>query len=171
MTKDSQDPTTGLAEVVKRHLRGEPPADIAARLSLPPGEVNRLLGLARRRWGEAARSRRAETHTLVTDLGRLELRFRSEWDRRGPGLPPTPADNPLGVGRTLEEDQSGYSHLLAVAGRSLLLPLASESVRTDVCPSSPAAHDEVAGLSLEEVEDEITRLAYGLGLGKKKTPR
>ena len=166
-------PATLLSNIVKRYLTGEHPGDIAADLGLPAAQVNRQLAVARRRWSDGARFARSEAHSMLTELEALEAGFRKEWARLGPVLSAGCRDQEeLTKDRDRDDDVDGDSaHMLQVAAYCLLTPPLLKSPHLEAGVSSPLADEYVDGLSPEEVQHEITRLAHGLGLRKTKTSR
>ena len=167
--KVKQAASSELSQVVRRHLRGDSPTEIARQLDLTVPQVSRHLALARRRWTECALARKSLVAQLLEDLDQIETSFETEWNRLGPRLPQSKKGKVL-AGRVpyVEDSDPDHVRLLesaaaCIAGRVRLTPM-------DSAPTCVAATGEpLDDLSAEEVDSELVRLAYGAQLKRTQT--
>ena len=168
MSAQSKDPERSRhnAQIIRRHLKGEQPADIARRLGIPAARVNRELTLARKRWQEGRTVGLAEAAESQRDIDEMEDVFLRAWAKHGlPGATPMRTRD---ESATFAERQDNVDSLETAAQcirrrsrlRAVQRPGASQSETLD----------PIDDLSEEEVDRDLARIAYELKLRGTKAP-
>ena len=154
------------ANIIKRHLKGDQPADIARRLDIPAAQVNRELALARKRWQENRTAGLAKAAQIQLDINDMEDVFLRAWAGHGlPGAAPMRTSDEAGSWT----DHQGNLDSLETAARCIRRRKRLRAAQSPTASQSETL-DPIDNLSEQEVDRDLTRIAYELKLRGTKAP-